>query len=174
MNDFLTLAKKRFSARGYLEKPVENEKLNLVLEAARIAPTAANKQPVKIFVFTKGEKRYQINAVYDRSWMHSAPVLFVVCADHAQAWKHPKLDYDAGIIDVSIMVDHMTLAATDVGLATCWICNFDVQKCSEILNLDKNIEPVALLSMGYSEKTGNEKRHQSDRKSMNDIVIKME
>ena len=168
--NFIDLAKERFSSRAYLPKPVEKEKIEYILEAARIAPTAVNYQPFVIYVIIDNEIREKINTVYHRDWMKKAPVLFVICGNHNISWKHPVTGKDHSDVDVSIVIDHMTLAATDIGLSTCWICNFDPEKCSDILNLPSYIEPVALLPLGYPEIKADTNRHITKRKPEKDLV----
>lgn len=170
MSHFIELAKSRFSARQFVDRNVEKEILDKILEAARIAPTAANKQPVKIYVFRTGEIREKMNATYPREWIKPAPVLLLITALNNEAWHHPKTEKSAGTVDASIVIDHMTLAATSVGLSTCWICNFDVEACSQMLDLPESEEPIALLPLGYSNQTADLERHQSGRKSLEQMV----
>ena len=171
MNDFLDLARKRFSARSYFNKDIEQSTLDNILEAARIAPTAANKQPFVIYIIKSGKIREKINETYPRDWMKTAPILLVICTDHKNAWKHPVTGKDTGIIDASIVIDHITLAAADAGLSTCWICNFNVELCSKILEIGSDTEPVALLTLGYSDQLPDINRHATSRKNLNDIII---
>ena len=170
MNSFLELAKKRYSVRNYLDKPVEEEKLNYILECGRIAPSAANYQPWKIFVIRKPEMRKEIATTYGRDWLIQAPVILVFCGDHSQGWKRSD-GKDHTDIDVSIIVDHITLAAADQDLDTCWICNFDAKRCSEILHLPEHLEPIAYLSLGYRGKDPVDPTRHLTRKPLQDIVI---
>lgn len=144
----LQIARNRFSARGYQDKKLEKEKLLQVLEAARLAPSAVNFQPIHFYVLTKEEDKQKIAETYPRDWFVEAPVVIVACADHSKSWKR-KDGKDHADIDVAIAVDHMTLAATDLGLGTCWICAFDAKRCHEILHLPEHMEVVALMPLGY-------------------------
>ena len=148
MNDFLELAKKRYSLRSYMDTPVEEDKLNYVLEAGRIAPSAANFQPWHCIVIRDGKMIAKLGTVYPRKWFTEAPVILVFCGDHEKGWKRGD-GKDHTDIDVAIMVDHITLAAAEMGLGTCWVCNFDAIKTSELLELPASIEPVVLLPIGY-------------------------
>lgn len=169
MTLFIELAKKRFSSRKYSTRQVEDEKLLQVLEAGRIAPSAANFQPW-IFVVVKGEEaKREFKTIYDKEWFKEAQVFIIICGDHKSSWKRAD-GKDHCDIDVAIAVDHMTLAATDIGLATCWICNFDIAKCSELLNLPSNIEPIAILPLAYPEDHPDPDRHITKRKVLKDIV----
>jgi nitroreductase len=166
---FLDLAKKRCSVRSYLPKEVEREKLLQVLEAARIAPSACNLQPWQIIVVQNPEKKMELYESYPRQWFAEAPVILVICGDHNQSWKrHDGKDF--ADIDIAIAVDHITLAAADLGLGTCWIGAFDEKKCRKALQLPQHLEPIAMLPLGYPEKTESPERHKTRRKSLDEIV----
>ena len=169
MNEFLDLAKKRYSVRDYLNKPVEKEKLMYILEAGRVAPSAANLQPWHFIVFTDDDFRKKISTTYNRSWFEKAPVIILICGDHHASWKRAD-SKDHCDIDISIATDHMTLASAEVGLGTCWVCNFDPKKTAEILNLPDHIEPIAFLSLGYPGNTEDKGSRHLVRKKMEDIV----
>lgn len=93
----------------------------------------------------------------------------MVCGDHSVSWKRAD-GKDHCDIDIAIAVTHMTLMATEQGLGTCWVCNFDKQKCIAVLNLPENIEPMVLLPLGYPADVVNAERHSSNRKQMEMIV----
>lgn len=166
---FLELAKKRYSVRNYSEKPVEQDKLNYILECGRIAPSAANYQPWQIFVIRDAGMREKLTATYGREWFKQAPVMLVFCGDHSVGWKRSD-GKDHTDIDVSIITDHITLAAAEQGLGTCWICNFDAAGCSGILNLPPHLEPIAYLSLGYPGKEPEDPSRHLNRKELNEIV----
>ncbi len=165
--NFIELAKKRYSVRAYKNQPVEEDKLMAVLEAGRIAPSAVNFQPWHFIVVKDAEYINAFYEVYHREWFKQAPLYIVVCGDHKQAWKRKADGKDHADIDASIAIDHMTLAATDLGLGTCWICNFEVEKCREKLDLPEKIEPIAILSLGYPE---GDEIPEKKRKAMDEIV----
>lgn len=166
---FIDLAKKRYSSRKYLDKPVEREVLLKVLDAGRVAPSAKNKQPWHFVVITEEEPLKKVRECYEREWLNSAKCIIVVCGDHREAWRRAdgKIHTD---IDVAIAIDHMTLAATDLGLATCWICKFDVMKCVKALELPEGVEPVALIPIGYPADDADVNRHEQLRKPLDEIV----
>jgi nitroreductase len=168
-NYFLNLAKHRYSTRKYDSKPIEAEKLEYILEAGRIAPSAANYQPW-FFIVVKDEPFHtQMWDVYVRPWFREAPVYIVLCADHKTSWK--RVDgKDHADIDIAIAADHMTLAAAELGLGTCWICNFDPVKCIEVLQLPAHIEPVVILSLGYPLDKCDPGRHTEKRKRLDEII----
>ncbi len=168
---FIDIAKKRFSCRTYLDKNVEMFKLKQIMEAARIAPSANNKQPWYFYVIQNNKKLLsQIHESYHREWFNQAPVVIVCCADTKNAWTRKSDKKNHSDIDISIAIDHITLAATELNLATCWICNFDVNKVKEIFNLSESYEPVALISLGYCNKTSDTERFDKARKSIDEIV----
>ncbi len=166
---FLELAKKRFSLRNYKPDMVSDEDLNYVLEAGRIAPSAVNYQPWKFLVVIEKKNLEKVYELYHREWFRQAPVVIILFADHSKAWKRAD-GKDHADIDVAIAADHMTLAATDRGLGTCWICNFDKQKTVEFFNLPEHLEPVVFLPLGYPDTETDSERHKEKRKPMDDIV----
>jgi nitroreductase len=167
---FLELAKKRCSVRKYRDAEVEEEKLRQMLEAGRIAPSAVNFQPWYFIVVRDEALRRQVGSSYKRDWIVQAPVIIVICGDHKLAWK--RFDgKDHCDIDVSIAIDHMTLAAADLGLGTCWVCAFNHQVIREVFKLPEHIEPIALLPIGYPAEISDENRHDSQRKPFDEIVF---
>lgn len=165
---FLDLARKRRSVRAYRPDPVEDEKLEQVLEAGRVAPSACNIQPWVFIVVRDPDQRKRLEAVYPRSWFSAAPVVIAVCCDKGAAWVRRKDGKVHGDIDAAIAVDHMTLCATDLGLGTCWVCAFDPDAAREVLGLPPHIEPVAFLPLGYPADQAGVKR----RKAIEEIVHK--
>jgi len=166
---FEEIARKRFSSRNYLNKPIEKEKIEKIIEAARIAPSAANKQPYIFFVISKQEMLEKIYNTYHREWFKNAPIVIVGCAKYDEAWVRQFDNKNHADIDIAIAIDHMTLQAADVGLATCWICNFDINKCQEILSLPPNIIPIVLLPLAYPADVPPSDRYEK-RKKIQDIV----
>jgi nitroreductase len=166
---FLDLAKKRYSVRKYKNIAVEEEKLNQVLEAGRVAPSAANYQPLYFVVVTDETLRKDIATTYQRPWILQAPVIIVVCGDHSRSWRRPD-GKDHLDIDAAIAADHMTLAAADIGLGTCWVCMFDSMLCHKILDLPSYVEAVALLPLGYPADEVDVNRHERKRKSIDEMV----
>jgi nitroreductase len=163
---FIELAKRRYSAREYKDMPVEKEKIFQVLEAGRIAPSAVNFQPRHFIVITEQSLKNKISEAYARDWFKKTPVIIVVCGDHSKSWKR-KDGKDHCDIDAAIAVDHMMLAATDIGLGTCCVCAFDAKMCREILGLPENLEVIALMPIGY---VSDNKVQEKKRKNITDIV----
>ncbi len=167
--DFIKLAKLRYSCRKYKAQVVEDEKLQLVLEAGRIAPSAVNYQPW-VFVVVKNENVDNLRACYHRAWFKSAPMYIVLCANHSQSWKRYD-EKDHADVDIAIAADHMTLAATSLGLATCWVCNFNKEDLTKTIQLPTDYEPVVILPLGYPDDIVDEERHQEKRKAIKEIVF---
>ena len=152
MNTFLELAKQRCSVRAYKSDCVEAEKLDYVLEAARFAPSAVNKQPWKIYMVTPEsaeELRQKVQACYDREWFKTAPYYLILCIEHDQSWHRGNDGKDHGDIDIAILAEHICLAAAEKGLGTCWVCNFDAKMCHEIIGFGPEEEPAVLIPLGY-------------------------
>ena len=167
--EFIDLAKKRYATRSFLQKNVDEGKLLKVLEAGRIAPSAANIQPWHFVVIKDEENKQKIYSAYKRDWMMEAPIIIIACGDHSSSWK--RVDgKDHCDIDIAIAVDHMTLQAAELDLGTCWICIFDKKKCAEALNLPEHIEPIVILPLGYPADTVDVNRHSNKRKPIDVIV----
>ncbi len=147
--DFSQLCIGRASVRAYRPEPVPNEILLQVLKAGGMAPSACNKQPCVFIVITDAALLQAVKESYPRDWFNTAPQIIIVCGDHSISWKRPDDDKDHCDIDVAIAADHITLQAADLGLGTCWICNFDIKKLTETLKLPSHLEPIVMLPIGY-------------------------
>jgi nitroreductase len=167
---FLEIAKTRYSCRNYLVKGIEKEKLDYILECGRIAPSAANFQPWQIVVVSDEILKKELFETYKRDWFLQAPVILVFIGDHQQGWKRGD-GKDHTDIDVSIIIDHITLAAAEQGLGTCWICNFDAAGCVKILDLPDHLEPIAYLPLGYPAESTDENVRHLKRKSKEEIIV---
>jgi len=166
---FLELVKSRISIRQYTPKTVEDDKLAYILECARFAPSAVNYQPWQFLVIKNDDVKGLLQECYHAKWFAEAPVYIVACTDTAQSWKRSFDGKDHADIDVSIAVEHICLAAAEQGLGTCWVCNFDAQKCSELLKLPGNIHPVAIIPIGYTTQTISRNPHRKP----NDEIVKI-
>ncbi len=147
--EFFELIKARYSVRAYKPDAVEEEKVARVLEAARLAPTAANRQPFRLIVIRPAGREAELRRIYGREWFVTAPLVLCICGVPAEGWVRmdgkPYTD-----VDVSIAMDHLVLAATDQGLGTCWIAAFDPAAAREVLGLPEGVEPVAFTPLGYA------------------------
>ncbi len=140
--------KERFSVRSFSNKPVEEEKIQKILEAAKLCPTAANKQPQVVYVLQSEESIAKINEL--SPCIYGAKTVFMICYDKDKAWKSPFIEgMDSGYIDTSICCDEMMLTAWDEGLGSCWLLFFNPIETAEAFGLPDNIVPTALLPVGY-------------------------
>jgi nitroreductase len=147
--DFLDLVQKRYSVRAYKPAPVEDAKLAMVLEAARLAPTAANRQPFQLIVARVKGREAEFQQVYGRRWFIQAPLVICACGVHEQGWERTSDRINYTTVDVAIAMDHLILAATSLGLGTCWIAAFDPVAARQVFGLPDDVEPVALTPLGY-------------------------
>ncbi len=143
---FLDLAKKRYSCRAYSDRKVEKEKLDMILEAGRVAPTAKNLQPQRLIVVQEKEGFEKLSKAAN---VYNAPLAIIVCADKNAAWVRPFDQKQVTDIDASIVTDHMMLEATELGLSTVWICYFKPDVIRAEFELPDNLVPVNILAIGY-------------------------
>jgi nitroreductase len=168
--NFDALVTNRYSVRKYSTKKVEDDKIEKVLEAARKAPSAVNFQPIKLYVIRDEKMLKEVTECYHRSWLITAPMVIVVVGLHEAAWKRAQDAKDYTDIDAAIAIDHITMQAADLGLGTCWVCNFDVEKCSEVLKLKPTQEPIAIIPLGYPE---SDDIPVKKRKGLDELVVWM-
>ena len=169
--DFLKLATDRFSTRDFSDRPIESSKIEIIKEAARIAPTAKNNQPQKVYLLKSESALKKIRE--NTRCAFNAPVVFVVCFDEEKQWQQPFSGEKMGNVDAAIVTTHMMLAAESVGLGSCFVCYFDPEKFKKDFNIPKNLTPVALLPVGYkSEECMPSERHYL-RNSTDDIIIEL-
>ena len=163
--EFKELIEARYSVRAYQSTPVEDDKLQQVLEAARLAPTAANRQPFRFIVITTEGRQEELQRIYSRNWFTQAPLIICACAVPDEGWvRRDGKPYVQ--VDVSIAMDHLILAARSLGLGTCWIADFDPAAAREILGLPDSIEPIVFTPLGYPADEPRSKR----RKPLSDLV----
>ncbi len=142
------LIQNRYSCRSYLDKPVEEEKIAYIKECMRFAPSAVNRQPWQFRIVRSQEGRAKLQACYDRPWFNEAPVYVLASLLHEQEWVRAD-GKPHGNIDVAIAVEHLCLAATEQGLGTCWVCNFDAKRCHQLFQMPETEEPVVIIPIGY-------------------------
>jgi nitroreductase len=165
--DFFEVVAQRCSVRAYRPDPVEPEKLQRILEAARLAPTACNFQAFKVIVAPTAGRREEFGRIYRKDWFGEAPCVLGICSIPQNSWVRRQDQKCYADVDAAIVMEHMILAATAVGLGTCWIGAFDVPAARQILNLEETWEPVAFTPLGYPR---NEKSN-PDKKSLEELVI---
>lgn len=164
--DFRELREARYSCRSYEDRLIEEEKLRELLEAARMAPTAANRQALRFVVVRDEDTKARMKAAYSREWFYTAPVIICACSIPDRNWvRSDGKNYSD--VDAAIAMDHLILQAADLGLGTCWIAAFDAQAVADILRLPADVEPVALTPVGYPADSPKPKR----RKSLEELVV---
>jgi len=146
--DFFEVLRNRYSVRAYRPDPVPDELLQQVLEAARLAPTACNRQPFVLHVLPTAGKEAALRRIYPRDWFIAPPYVIAVSALTGPAWAR-KDGKSYAEVDATIAFDHLILAAAALGLGTCWIGAFDPAAAREILGLPEGVEPVVFTPLGY-------------------------
>ena len=164
---FLDLVKQRYSCRSYQTKGVEQEKIDYVMECVRFAPSAVNKQPWRFHVISSDGDKKKLRQCYNREWFTTAPMYVIASILHDEEWVRSDGKHH-GDIDIAIAVEHLCLAATEQGLATCWVCNFDADLCRQQFSLAANEEPAVLIPLGYAADAPKEKT----RKTTEEIIVK--
>ena len=148
---FLDLAEKRRSVRAYKPDEVPDELLQQVLEAGRLAPSACNKQPWRFIVVRSETGRRALGAAYAREWFWKAPVVIAVCILPKEAWTRSDDGKNYAMVDGALAMDHLQLAAAELGLGTCWIAAFDPAAAREILGLPDGVEIVGMTPLGFPD-----------------------
>jgi nitroreductase len=164
--DVMEAIKKRCSVRSYQDRAVEKEKLEMILEAARLAPSAGNRQEWRfVVVEDKNTRQRLMKAAKNQASVGQAPVIIACCAETDNyTMTCGQLAYP---IDVAIAIEHMALKATEEGLGTCWIGAFYEDQVKEILGIPKDIRVVQLLILGYPDTSGPSHK---DRLGLKEIV----
>jgi nitroreductase len=165
--NFEELIRSRYSCRHYSPDPVEEDQLNKVLEAARLAPTAANRQPFRIILINTDQNKDQLQKIYHRDWFVHPSLILCVCSVPEEGWWRKKYDNQSyAIVDAAIVMDHITLQAADLGLGTCWIGDFNPDAARNFLQLPDEVDPIAFTPLGYPLDEGKEK----NRKPLENLV----
>ncbi|MFC1780639.1 nitroreductase family protein [Planctomycetota bacterium] len=154
----LEVIKKRYSCRSYLEKDIEQEKLDEIFEAARLAPSAKNLQDWRFVVVTDKVIKAELATATNRPPLFSkAGAIIVACSNNDYVMKCGQA---IGPIDVSIALEHISLQATELDLATCWIGSFDTQKVKEVLGIPVDINIIELMALGYPSEEGKQNKRE--------------
>ncbi len=164
--NFSKLSVARYSVRGYKPDPVEQEKLDQILETVRMAPSAANRQPFKLIVVPTEGRQEELRRIYNSEWFVQPPYVICACTIDSQAWKRQGDEQSYAWVDVAIAFDHLILAATELGLGTCWIASFDPAEARRVLRLSADLVPVLFTPLGYPNSAIPRKR----RKPIDDLV----
>lgn len=156
----------RYSCRDYTPEEVSDEALEYIKECVRMAPSAVNKQPWRFRLVRSEEGKAWLRECYQREWFCTAPMYVLATVLHDEQWV--RRDGKAhGNIDVSIAVEHLCLAATELGLGTCWVCNFDAARCTELFQLPATEEPAVIIPLGHPACAPTEKK----RKAVDEVFV---
>lgn len=148
--ELLELMKNRYSVRKYKSDEVEEEKLNGVLEAARLAPTAVNKQPFQLIVIRTKCREDELHRIYPAKWFVEAPLVICACTQADDGWtRRDGKNYSE--VDTTIAMDHLILAAANLGLGTCWIAAFNLKAAREVLDIPDDVLPLIFTPLGYPD-----------------------
>jgi Nitroreductase len=169
---FASLVESRLSVRNYTTQPIEEQKIERILEAARLAPSAHNFQPWRFVVITSEKGRNAIAACYPREWIKPVPLFLLVCGNRNESWKRPTDGKDHLDIDLGIAIEHICLAATEEELGSCIICNFDTVLCRTSFNLPEHMEPAAIIPIGYPANPDIFTNSPKKRKGISEVVLR--
>ncbi|HAQ56616.1 MAG TPA: nitroreductase [Acholeplasmatales bacterium] len=167
--NFLSMTKARYSVRKFSADPVEPERLDRILEAARNAPTAHNNQPQRIFVMQSPEALAIVDACTRGRF--GAPVVLILCYDANESWKR-KDGYDSGEVDLGIIGTHIMFEAVEQGLGTCWIAMFKPEEVRLRLSLPDHINPIAMMPIGHPAPDAEPYQFHDQRRLLADTVIR--
>jgi nitroreductase len=168
--DFYELIRNRESIRNYdPNRPLDQKVITRILEAGRLAPSAANRQPWRFLVISSPEMLEKVRPCYSGSWFHEAPHILVVVGDKNKSWVRERDGYNSIETDVTIAMDYMILAAEFEGVATCWIAAYNPDILRAALSLTENELVFSITPLGYP-KEGFRKKRRKQRKPFSDIV----
>lgn len=167
--EFSQLIKDRYSVRKFSSQPVEDGKVQAILEAARVAPTAANKQPQRILVLRTPKDMEKLKEC--TQFTFDAPMALAVCCNHDEAWVRPNDNYNSGVIDAAVVGAHIMLAVHDLGLGSTWVGYFDPAVFRKAYNLPANIEPVAIFPIGHLAPEAKPAHLHAKRRPLEETVV---
>ena len=167
--DFFELARERYSCKKYSQKEVETEKLEQILAAGRLAPTAKNLQEQKVYVVRSQEMLSKIDAC--TPCRYGAGTVLAVAFDRNNVFTYPGGRRTSGVEDAVIVATHMMLAAKAVGVESCWLNFFDPEKAAQALGLPENEEVVMLMDLGYAAQGGEPLPNHQSRKALEETVV---
>ncbi len=166
--EFITLAKKRCSTRAFLKQPVKQSDIDQISEAAVVAPTNGNVQNFHVYIV---QEPRLLKEVSHHAQVYNAPLVMIVTYNKTKVYKPSVNANDSGLIDTSVVLTHMMLEATDLGLGSVWINYFKEQPIKELLKLSSEETIAHILALGYSSVPfKDENRHKKERKALRDLV----
>lgn len=166
--EFKEVIRQRYSCKKYSDRQVEKEKIDAILEAGRLAPTAKNLQEQHIYVIQSKELLEKIDTV--TPCRYGAPTVIAVAFDKNNVFTYPGGKRDSGVEDASIVATHMILAAEDEGVNSCWLNFFDPDQAAQVLGLPENEEVLMLMDLGYAAEGTGPLRNHGTRKPLDETV----
>lgn len=166
--EFKNVIKDRFSCKKFSDRQVEPEKLEAILEAGRLAPTAKNLQEQRIYVVQSEEGLAKIDEV--TPCRYGAPTVLIVAFDSGNVFTYPGEKRDSGVEDATIVASHMILAAADEGVNSCWINFLDPEKVKETFALPENEEVLMVMDLGYGAEGAKPLANHESRKPLDETV----
>lgn len=167
--DFLKLAAKRYSVRSFESRPVEEDTLRQIIQAGYVAPTACNLQPQRILVLSKPEDTKKLK--HCTKCHFNAPTALLICYDKNECWKRKYDGKSSGEIDAAIVTTHMMLAAESFGVGSTWVMHFDPAAMREEFQIPDQLEPTALLVMGYPAEDAEPYPGHSQFRPLEDLLV---
>lgn len=166
--NFIELVKNRYSCKNFSDKKVEKEKLDIILEVGRLAPTAKNNQIQSIYVAKSNDALIKIDEL--TPCRYKAPLVLLVAFDESEAFVYPGGKYNTGVEDATIVASHMVLAASSLDVDSCWVNLFDPDKAREKFSLPKNEKIVAMIDLGYANDGVKPLENHFKRKNIDETV----
>ena len=166
--NFYELAKSRYSVRSFQEKPVPQEEIDRLIQISHLAPTGCNLQPQRILILNEKEALEKLKECTNSHF--NAPLAMLICYHKEEGWTRR---YDGAIsapVDCSIVATHIMLGAWELGIGSCWVMSFDPQKMRQNFNIPPELEPVALLVMGYPAKDSVPNPRHTQVRPIKDII----
>ncbi len=167
--EYVRLIRERYSVRKFSPQPVEESKLAAILEAARVAPTAVNKQPQRILVLRDAADLEKLKAC--TPYTFDAPLALAVCYRKDEAWVRPYDGDNSGVVDAAIIGTHIMLAVHDQGLGATWVGHFDPAAFRRAFNLPDNVEPVAIFPIGHPAPDAQPSPKHESRRPLDETVV---
>lgn len=166
--EFRKVIENRYSCKRYSDRKVEDEKIQAILEAGRLAPTAKNLQEQHVYVLQSKKSLGIVDKV--TPCRYGAPVVLLVAFDKNNVYTYPGERRNSGVEDATIVATHMILAAADQGVDSCWLNRFDPDELARELGLPENEEILMLLDLGYAEDEAKPLPNHFSRKSLKETV----
>lgn len=168
---FIDLVSQRYSLRQFSPQKVEAEKLDLILQAGRLAPTACNFQPQRFLLLESQEALNKLHKCTD--YHFGAPVAILICYDPEISWKRSADGLDSGYIDAAIAATQMMLQATELGLGSTCVCAFDPAKMAREFSTEPALRPAILLPLGYPAPNARPAPAHTQRKAMETLLRRL-